>query len=100
MRPDLYPRCLAICEDMSTHEFRSGFCDIGTVQSVVLLAFWRQGNDTTAWAKFGHAIRLGFYLGLHKFAARPLPTDAAQARLILVCIHPIPAYLTGRWTLI
>jgi hypothetical protein len=54
---------------------------------VILLAFWRQAHDSTAWIMFGHAIRLGFAIGLHRFARRPLPSDELQARLILVRRH-------------
>lgn len=83
-RPDLYPRLLAMCEEMSVNCFRTGSRDIGYIQSVILLAFWRQAHDSTAWIMFGHAIRLGFAIGLHRFARRPLPSDEPQARLILV----------------
>ncbi|KAH8085378.1 hypothetical protein HD553DRAFT_311146 [Filobasidium floriforme] len=82
-RPDLYPRLLAMCEEMSVNCFRTGSRDIGYIQSVILLAFWRQAHDSTAWIMFGHAIRLGFAIGLHRFARRPLPSDELQARLIL-----------------
>jgi hypothetical protein len=86
-RPDLYPRLLAMCEEMSINCFRTGSRDIGYIQSVILLAFWRQAHDSTAWIMFGHAIRLGFAIGLHRFARRPLPSDELQARLILVRRH-------------
>jgi hypothetical protein len=84
IRPDLYPQLLTICEDMSCHDFRTGSRDIGYIQSIILLAFWREAHDSRAWTMFGHAIRLGFSIGLDRFARRPLPGDAVQARLILV----------------
>ncbi|KAJ9117654.1 hypothetical protein QFC24_006368 [Naganishia onofrii] len=83
IRPDLYPACLQICEKMTGQAYRTGNSSIETIQSLALLAFWREANDPTAWAKTGHAIRLGFYLGLHRPGTRPLPADEMEARLIL-----------------
>lgn len=46
----------------------SGTCDIGLVKALLVLVFWKDPTDKSAWVKIGTAIRLGYQLGLHTAA--------------------------------
>lgn len=42
-----------------------GTCDIGIVKAIIIMVFWKDPTDKSAYVKIGIAIRLGFQLGLH-----------------------------------
>lgn len=40
------------------------------IKSLLILVFWKDPVDKSAWIKIGTAIRLGYQLGLHISASR------------------------------
>lgn len=43
----------------------AGECEISIVKAILVLVFWKDPTDKSAWIKIGTAIRLGYQLGLH-----------------------------------
>lgn len=59
-------------------ETSAGACDMAVIKSLLILVFWKDPVDKSAWIKIGMAIRLGYQLGLHLAPARR--GDDAEAR--------------------
>lgn len=84
IRPNAYPQCLAVANLFISHAFMQGLSSIELVQSLAILAVWRESDDNNQWRRIGYAIRCALELRLHKPHPRPLPVDPEAARLIVV----------------
>lgn len=62
----------------------AGAEDTALVQSLMVLIYWKEPTDTSAWRKIGWAIRMGFQFHWHLPRLRPLPEDELAARQVLV----------------
>ncbi|WWD22922.1 hypothetical protein CI109_107417 [Kwoniella shandongensis] len=60
-----------------------GVADVGIVQAIMILMYWKAPADTSAWRKIGIAIRIGYQLYWHVPRTQPLPEDEMAARQIL-----------------
>lgn len=61
-----------------------GLSTIEFVQSLAILAVWRESDDNNSWRRIGYAIRCALELRLHKPHPRPLPDDPDLARQLVV----------------
>ncbi|ORY21003.1 hypothetical protein BCR39DRAFT_73904 [Naematelia encephala] len=59
-----------------------GDCDLGIVQALAIMSYWKAPTDRSSWVKLGTALRLGFQLGLHIPRTDRLPEDDHEARVI------------------
>ncbi|BGP08619.1 Protein priB [Rhodotorula toruloides] len=83
-RKDLYPQLLQHAQQLVMRAMGGDGSDgIGLVQALLILCYWKEPMDSSAWLKIGYAIRLGFQLGLHVKRTTPLPTDDLAARVLL-----------------
>ncbi|BGP25147.1 hypothetical protein JCM10295v2_004067 [Rhodotorula toruloides] len=83
-RKDLYPQLLQHAQQLIMRAMGGDGSDgIGLVQALLILCYWKEPMDSSAWLKIGYAIRLGFQLGLHVKRTAPLPTDELAARIQL-----------------
>lgn len=82
-RPILYPTLLAHAQQLVTRGIADALSQIGLVQALCLLVYWKLPEDNSAWMKIGLAIRLGYQLRLHTRRQTPLPAVESEARLIL-----------------
>lgn len=62
----------------------SGRCDIGLIQSLMILVYWKAPTDATAWLKVGMAVRMGFQLRWHIPSAGVIARAGTAPREILV----------------
>jgi len=83
VRPDLYQPSLDHIDHLVGVAFQSGLSSVELVQSLTILVFWRESDDSSSYGKIGHAIRTSYELKLDS-RIRPLPEDDHQARLVLV----------------
>lgn len=83
-RHDLYPRLLAHAQNMVTRAMGGDIePNIGVLQAVLLLVYWKEPLDASAWLRIGYAIRLGYQLRLYRKRIEPLPADELEARILL-----------------
>ncbi|BGP37407.1 hypothetical protein JCM10450v2_001317 [Rhodotorula kratochvilovae] len=83
-RTDLYPQLLLAAQQLVTRAMGGdGEPNIGLLQSLLILTYWKEPFDTSAWLKVGYAIRLGYQLRLHHKRTTPLPANEHEARVIL-----------------
>lgn len=96
-RKDLHRRLLAHAQTILDRALTAGASDIGIVQSLMILTYWKSPADTSAWRKIGMAIRIGYQSFWHVPRAEPLPDDELAARHILnaertwycECLRPV-----------
>lgn len=82
-RHDLHPTLLSHARTVLDRALQAGSTDIGVVQSLMLLTYWKDPEDTSGWMKVGMAIRLGYSLFWHIPRTEQLPEDEMEAREIL-----------------
>lgn len=82
-RHDLHPTLLSHARTVLDRALQAGSTDIGVVQSLMVLTYWKDPEDTSGWMKVGMAIRLGYSLFWHIPRTEPLPDDEMEAREIL-----------------
>nr|XP_018267465.1 uncharacterized protein I303_01452 [Kwoniella dejecticola CBS 10117]OBR89623.1 hypothetical protein I303_01452 [Kwoniella dejecticola CBS 10117] len=85
-RKDLYPRLIEHAQTLISREIDSGRCDVGIIQSLLILVCWKETTDRSAWVRIGVAIRLGYQHGWYKPSKRTLPSDVREARQLLVSL--------------
>lgn len=81
-RPDLYPDLCVHVKTVLGRALAEGTCDIGVVQSLLLLVYWKQPRDRTGWLKIGICARMAHQLGLHLGRAVGALPDERTARLV------------------
>ncbi|TNY19797.1 hypothetical protein DMC30DRAFT_287113 [Rhodotorula diobovata] len=83
-RAELYPQLLTSAQQLVTRAMGGdGEPTLGLVQALLILTYWKEPFDTSAWLKVGYAIRLGYQLRLHYKRRHPLPDNEHEARVIL-----------------
>lgn len=83
-RPALYPTLLAHAQQLVTRGIADALSQIGLVQALCLLVYWKEPEDNSAWMKIGLAIRLGYQLRLHtRRRSERLPSVELEARMVL-----------------
>jgi hypothetical protein len=85
-RKDLHRRLSAHAQTILDRAIVSGASDIGVVQSLMILTYWKNPNDTSAWRKIGMAIRIGYQSFWHVQRRDVLPEDEMAARHVLVSL--------------
>jgi hypothetical protein len=83
-RKDLHRRLLSHAQTVLDRALTSGASDIGIVQSLMILTYWKNPADTSAWRKIGMALRMGYQSLWHVPRRDALPEDEAAARQVLV----------------
>ncbi|GAA5872818.1 hypothetical protein JCM3774_006340 [Rhodotorula dairenensis] len=84
VRRELYQRLLEHAQNMITRGMGGDVePDIGLLQAILLLVYWKEPMDSSAWMRVGYAIRLAYQLRLHQRRCTPLPSDELEARVIL-----------------
>ncbi|KAM0787419.1 hypothetical protein ACM66B_003502 [Microbotryomycetes sp. NB124-2] len=81
--PGAFRQLLAHSNDIIGQGFVRGVGDIGFLQAICVLVFWKESDDPTAFFKVGYAMRLAQALVLNEQRSKPLPEDETEARLIL-----------------
>lgn len=79
-RHDLHSSLLSHARTVLDRALQAGSTDIGVVQSLMILTYWKDPEDTSGWMKVGMAIRLGYSLFWHIPRTDPLPDDEREAR--------------------
>ncbi|GAA5903821.1 uncharacterized protein JCM6883_001995 [Sporobolomyces salmoneus] len=83
-RPDLYQTLLLAAQQLVVRGTGEGTnVHIGLIQACLILIYWKQPTDSSAWIRTGFALRAAYQLGLHVKRTTPLPADEHEARLIL-----------------
>ena len=82
-RKDLHAWLLSHAQTLLNRAICSGVVNLGTIQSLQLLVYFKLPDDTSAWFKIGMAIRWGYQLYLHEKRVKPLPSDVQAARRVV-----------------
>ncbi|KAK4057240.1 hypothetical protein OIO90_001735 [Microbotryomycetes sp. JL221] len=82
-RPDLYPSLHSQATTLIAKGVFGSHFEIGLLQSLMLLVYWKEPGDATAFFRVGIIIRLAMQLRLPVPRTTPLPDDEHEARLIL-----------------
>ncbi|GAA5877436.1 hypothetical protein JCM16303_003331 [Sporobolomyces ruberrimus] len=83
-RTDIYQTLLLSAQQLVVRGTGEGTnIHIGLIQACLLLVYWKQPQDTSAWIRTGFALRAAYHLGLHVKRTTPLPQDEHEARLQL-----------------
>ncbi|GAA5932663.1 uncharacterized protein JCM15063_002171 [Sporobolomyces koalae] len=83
-RADLYQSLLLSAQQLVVRGTGEGVnVHIGLIQACLLLVYWKEPLDGSAWIRTGFALRAAYQLGLHVKRRTPLPEDEFEARLIL-----------------
>ncbi|GAA6049873.1 hypothetical protein JCM3770_004225 [Rhodotorula araucariae] len=104
LRPDLYPSLISTAKHLVGRGIVDGKVTLGLVQSILLLVYWKEPADRSAWLRIGEAIRIGaspfpagraeppsrlsgrtqgYPLHLHEHRTTPLPADELEVREIM-----------------
>ncbi|CAK9779896.1 unnamed protein product [Cutaneotrichosporon oleaginosum] len=81
-RKHLYRALLSHANSVIDRAVGVGQCDIGLIQSLILLVYWKDPTDASSWVKLGIGIRLGYQLGMHIPRNGPLPLTELEARKV------------------
>ncbi|WVF69433.1 hypothetical protein IAT40_004210 [Kwoniella sp. CBS 6097] len=79
-RKDLYRPLLSHADLLLNRALFSGQCSIPVIKALIILVFWKDPRDKTAWLRIGIALRLSYQLGLHVPRTSPLPDDDILAQ--------------------
>ncbi|GFZ49822.1 hypothetical protein JCM24511_07225 [Saitozyma sp. JCM 24511] len=82
-RKDLHHVLMSHAKTIVDRAVIAGAEDTALVQSLMVLIYWKEPTDTSAWRKIGWAIRMGFQFHWHLPRLRPLPEDELAARQVL-----------------
>ncbi|OCF38974.1 hypothetical protein I317_07229 [Kwoniella heveanensis CBS 569] len=82
-RSDLHNLLLSHAQTLLDRAITSGLSEVGVVQAIMILTYWKNPADTSAWRKIGIALRIGYQLYWHIPRTEPLPQDELAARKIL-----------------
>lgn len=85
-RPTLYAHLRKLVNGMLGRAFAEGVVELGLVQSLSLLSFWKEADDRGTWRRVGYAIRIALEMDLHQPSQEPLPENEIEARKVLVRI--------------
>lgn len=94
-RADLHAQLLSHAQTLLDRAITAGAANVGVVQAIMILVYWKKPADTSAWRKIGTALRIGYQLYWHIPRKQPLPEDEMAARRILVRRRSL---LRGRWS--
>lgn len=86
----LYPRLLAHAQKLLSSAIEQGQCNTGVIQALLILVYWKEPTDQSAWIKIGMAVRLGYQLGWHERSSKPrppVPEDPVRYREQLVSVR-------------
>ncbi|KAK4049013.1 hypothetical protein OIV83_004374 [Microbotryomycetes sp. JL201] len=81
--PSMFPKLLDHTNEIIGQGFVRGVGDIGFLQAICVLVFWKESDDPTAFFKVGYAMRLAQALVLNERRSGQLPADDTAARLVL-----------------
>ncbi|KLT42907.1 hypothetical protein CC85DRAFT_71925 [Cutaneotrichosporon oleaginosum] len=82
-RQDLHPALISHARTVLDRALLSGLSEIGVIQSLMIMTYWKDPEDTSGWMKVGMAIRLGYSRFWHIPRHDPLPDDEREARKLL-----------------
>lgn len=82
-RHDLHSALISHARTVLDRALQAGSTDIGVIQSLMILTYWKEPEDTSGWMKVGMALRLGYSLFWHMPRTSPLPEDELEARRLL-----------------
>ncbi|BEI99236.1 hypothetical protein CcaverHIS631_0402790 [Cutaneotrichosporon cavernicola] len=82
-RQDLHPALISHARTVLDRALLSGVSETGVVQSLMIMTYWKDPEDTSGWMKVGMAIRLGYSRFWHIPRLDPLPEDEREARKLL-----------------
>ncbi|GMK58677.1 hypothetical protein CspeluHIS016_0601190 [Cutaneotrichosporon spelunceum] len=82
-RQDLHPALISHARTVLDRALLGGVSEIGVVQSLMIMTYWKDPEDTSGWMKVGMAIRLGYSRFWHIPRHDPLPEDEREARKLL-----------------
>lgn len=69
---------------MLSRAIDTGRCETGIIQAILVMVYWKEPTDKSAWIKIGVAIRMAYQRGWHVQRREELPDDELAARQILV----------------
>lgn len=93
-RQDLYKSLLSYAQQLVARGMADTVVEIGFVQAMLVLVYWKEPTDSSGWLRIGYAVRLGQQLRLHMPPPREWPTEEGAARecmnrartwIVLVC---------------
>jgi hypothetical protein len=77
---EIYSRLWAHAHRFVSRVVEQGLCSVTIIQALLILVYWKQPNDKSAWMKLGLAVRMGYQLGWHNGWHTPDPTDPVPYR--------------------
>lgn len=72
---ELYPRLGSHSQRLISRAVEQGTCTTAIVQAILIMVYWKEPRDTSAWIKIGLAIRMGYQLGFHTGNIPDTPLD-------------------------
>ncbi|KAM0789318.1 hypothetical protein ACM66B_000155 [Microbotryomycetes sp. NB124-2] len=82
-RPELYQSLHSQATTLVARGVFGSTFDIGLLQSLMLLVYWKEPGDATAFLRVGIIVRLAYQLRLHVPRTSRLPAEEHEARLTL-----------------
>ena len=82
-RPSLYPQLHSLAQSLLARGLADTLGSVGFLQALLLLVYWKEPEDRSAWMRIGWAIRMGYHLGINVPREGPLPEDEWEARATL-----------------
>ena len=72
---EVFPSIWAHAQRLVSRVVEQGACSPPIIQALLILVYWKQPNDRSAWIKTGLAVRMGYQLGWHNGWTTPMPED-------------------------
>ncbi|KAK2002618.1 fungal-specific transcription factor domain-containing protein [Colletotrichum falcatum] len=79
--PALHQKLRDHAEDILADSFRTGIKSVETAQSIMIMTYWKDSEDTRAWMLLGYVIRMGMELGWHRLTSYSPQRSASRTDL-------------------
>lgn len=77
---EMHPQLWGHAQRLISRVVEQGSCSASIIQGLLILVYWKQPNDQSAWIKVGLAVRMGYQLGWHNGWNTPQPTHPTLLR--------------------
>lgn len=75
---------LAQAKSLISRAIDRGVCETAIVQAILILVYWKEPSDKSAWIKIGVALRMAHQMRWHEPRKEALPMEEFAARRVLV----------------
>lgn len=67
----IYRNLLSHAQLAVNRAIQTGTCSLELIQALIILVFWKEPDNRSAWINVGIAVRLGYQLRLHETTMEP-----------------------------